>query len=126
VTILETERVATLLRKRQAELTRSLRSRDEIVIERASDALDEVQLKGEREFAVRNLDRESNALGQIHRALSRIGSGTYGMCLHCEEEISSRRLAAVPWAAFCIRCQEKVDRREIEIDESVALLTPAA
>ncbi len=112
VTILETEKVATLLRKRQAELTRSLRSRDEIVIQRASDALDEVQFKGEREFAVRSLDRESNALGQIHGALSRIGSGTYGMCLHCQEEISAKRLAAVPWAAFCIRCQEKIERRD--------------
>ena len=125
MTILETERVATLLRKRQAELTRSLRSRDEIVIERASDALDEVQLKGEREFAVRNLDRESNALGQIHRALSRIATGTYGVCLNCEEDISPKRMAAVPWAAFCIKCQEKVDLREIETDETIELLASA-
>jgi RNA polymerase-binding transcription factor DksA len=35
-------------------------------------------------------------------------------------------MAAVPWAAFCIRCQEKIDLREIEIDEAVELLAPAA
>jgi RNA polymerase-binding transcription factor DksA len=35
-------------------------------------------------------------------------------------------MTAVPWAAFCIRCQEMIDRREIEIDEAIELLAPAA
>jgi DnaK suppressor protein len=126
MTLAETERLASLLRTKQTELSRSLRNRDEIVIEKASDAFDEVQLMGEREFAIRNLDRDSNALRQIHRALSRIANGTYGVCLHCEEEILPKRMAAVPWAAFCIQCQEKIDRREIEIDETTRLLAPAA
>jgi DnaK suppressor protein len=126
MTSTETERIASLLRAKQTELSRSLRNRDEIVIEKASDALDEVQLKEERELAIRNLDRDSNALRLIYRALLRIASGTYGICLHCEEDILPKRMAAVPWAAFCIRCQEKIDRREIEIDEAVELPAPAA
>jgi DnaK suppressor protein len=126
MTLAETERLASLLRTKETELSRSLRNRDKIVIEKASDALDEVQLMGERELAVRNLDRDSNALRQIHRALSRIANGTYGVCLHCEEDISPKRMAAVPWAAFCIKCQEKIDRREIEIDEAIESLAPAA
>jgi RNA polymerase-binding transcription factor DksA len=32
----------------------------------------------------------------------------------------------VPWAAFCIQCQEKIDRREIEVDETLESLAPAA
>ena len=126
MTLTETERLTSLLRTRQMELSRSLHKRDEIVIEKASDALDEVQLMGERELAIRNLDRDSNALRQIHRALSRIKNGTYGVCLHCEEDILPKRMAAVPWAAFCIKCQEKVDHREIDTDETVELLAPAA
>ena len=126
MTLAETERLTSLLRARQTELSRSLRHRDEIVIEKASDALDEVQLKEERELAIRNLDRDSNAFRLIHRALARIANGTYGVCLHCEEEILPKRMAAVPWAAFCIQCQEKIDRREIEIDETTGLLAPAA
>ena len=126
MTLAETERLTSLLRARQTELSRSLRHRDEIVIEKASDALDEVQLKEERELAIRNLDRDSNAFRLIHRALARIANGTYGVCLHCEEEILPKRMAAVPWAAFCIQCQEKIDRREIEIDETTRLLAPAA
>ena len=126
MTLTETERFTSLLRAKHTELSRSLHHRDEIVIEKASDALDEVQLKEERELAIRNLDRDSSALRLIHCALSRIANGTYGVCLHCEEEISPKRMAAVPWAAFCIKCQEMIDRREIEIDETVELPAPAA
>jgi DnaK suppressor protein len=126
MTSTETERLTGLLLAKQTELSRSLRNRDEIVIEKASDALDEVQLKEERELAIRNLHRDSNALRLIYRALLRIANGTYGVCRHCEEDILPKRMAAVPWAAFCIRCQEKIDRREIEIDEAVELLAPAA
>ena len=126
MTLAETERLTGLLRARQTELSRSLRHRDEIVIEKASDALDEAQLKEERELAIRNLDRGSNALRLIHRALARIANGSYGVCLHCEEEILPKRMAAVPWAAFCIQCQEKIDRREIEVDETVESPAPAA
>ena len=114
----------TLETKRQ-ELSGSLRNRDEIVIEKAPDALDEVQLAGERELAIRNLDRDSNMLRQIRRALGRIADGSYGVCLHCDEEISPKRVAAVPWAAYCIKCQEQVDRHEIEVDDNADVFLAA-
>jgi DnaK suppressor protein len=126
MTLTETERLTSLLRIKETQLSRSLRNRDEIVIEKASDALDEVQWRGERELAIRNLDRDANALRQIQRALIRIGDGTYGVCLHCEKDILPKRMAAVPWAAFCIKCQEKIDRHEIEIDGAIDSLAPAA
>ena len=84
----ELEKYKNILEAKQAELTGALRNRDEIVIEKAPDALDEVQLAGERELAIRNLDRDSNMLRQIRRALARIADGSYGVCLHCEEDIS--------------------------------------
>src|SRR6202012_4118700 len=93
----EVDKFKKILEARQAELSGSLRNRDEIVIEKAPDALDEVQLAGERELAIRNLDRDSNMLRQIRRALARIADGSYGVCLHCEEYISPKRIAAVPW-----------------------------
>ena len=127
MTLAGTNRLTNLLLEKQTELSGSLRKRDEIVIEKVSDTLDAVQLMGERELAIRILDRDSNTLRQIRRALSRIANGTYGVCLHCEEDILPKRMAAVPWAAFCIKCQEQIDRREIEIDEPKGgLLAPAA
>lgn len=120
------EKFRNTLETKRAELSGSLRNRDEIVIEKAPDALDEVQLAGERELAIRNLDRDSNMLRQIRRALARIEDGSYGVCLHCDEDISPKRIAAVPWAAYCIKCQEQVDRHEIEVDDNADLFASAA
>jgi DnaK suppressor protein len=86
-----------------------VRNRDGIAIERSSDTFDEVQQATERELAIRNLDRDSNVLRKVRGAIGRIAEGDFGVCMHCEEDISPRRLAAVPWAEFCVRCQEIVD-----------------
>jgi DnaK suppressor protein len=91
-----------------------VRNRDAIAIEKSADALDEVQHASERELAIRNLDRESNLLRNVRLALRRINDGSFGTCLHCEEEISPKRIAAVPWAANCIQCQELADRNKEE------------
>ena len=42
----------------------------------------------------------------IDEALDRLDSGDYGICLSCEEPIPPKRLHAVPWARYCVRCQE--------------------
>jgi DnaK suppressor protein len=104
-----------------------LRNRDGITIEKCPDALDEVQYATERELAIRSLDRDSNLLRNVRAALSRIDEGSFGSCLHCEEDISPKRLAAVPSTAFCIVCQEIVDRSQYEGAETLdELLIPAA
>jgi DnaK suppressor protein len=114
----ELEKYKKILEARQAELARGLRNRDDIAIEKTPDALDEVQLAGERELAIRNLDRESSLLRNVRLALARIADGSYGVCLHCDEEIKPKRLDAVPWTPYCIRCQEAADRHEFESSES--------
>jgi len=116
-----------LLEAKKAEIDASLRNRDEIAIEKTADAIDEVQLAGERELAIRNLDRESILLRNVRAALARIADDSFGTCLHCEEEISPKRLNAVPWAPYCIRCQEAADRHEFQSAESLEeLLADAA
>jgi DnaK suppressor protein len=126
MTSADAQRFTSLLLAKQREISASLYNRNEIVVEKAPDDLDQVQLMSEREFAIRNLDRDSKALRQVRQALLRIADGSYGVCLHCEEEILPKRLAAVPWAAFCIKCQELMDQNEIVVDDTVDLLTPAA
>jgi len=105
----ELSRYRNVLEAKHAEIMQLVRNRDGIAIERSSDSLDEVQQATERELAIRNLDRDSNVLRKVRGALRRITEGDYGVCLHCEEDVSAKRLAAVPWAAFCIRCQEIAD-----------------
>lgn len=50
-------------------------------------------------------------LREIGDALRRIDHGTYGVCAECEEPISSKRLDAVPWARYCVTCQEEIAAR---------------
>jgi len=107
------------LENKQAELAQVLRNREGITIEKSPDALDEVQNAAERELAIRNLDRESNLLRNVRAALARINEGTFGVCLHCEEDISIKRLNAVPWAPYCIQCQEIADKSQEEGTESL-------
>src|SRR6266496_1880235 len=114
----ELNKYKAMLEAKQAELSAGLRNREDIAIEKTPDAIDEVQLAGERALAIRNLDRESNLLRNVKGALARIADGSYGICLHCEEEIKPKRLEAVPWAKFCIRCQEAADRHEFESDSA--------
>ena len=99
-----------LLESKQAELERNLRKLDEIAVETAADPMDNLQLAGERDSAITNLERETGLLGEVRAALERISDGSYGLCLHCGRRISPARLSAVPWAAFCIRCQEALDQ----------------
>ncbi|MBV9503486.1 MAG: TraR/DksA family transcriptional regulator [Acidobacteriia bacterium] len=114
----ELDKYKKMLEAKQAELSLGLRNRDEIVIEKTPDALDEVQLAGERELAIRTLDREASLLRNVRAALRRVADGSYGTCMHCEEDIKPKRLDAVPWAKYCIRCQEAADRHEFETGES--------
>ena len=50
-------------------------------------------------------------LREVSDALHRIDTGHYGVCLECEEEISQKRLDAVPWARYCVTCQEEIAAR---------------
>jgi len=44
----------------------------------------------------------------VNEALDRVLSGDYGICLACERPIPPKRLKALPWARYCVRCQEDV------------------
>ena len=53
-----------------------------------------------------------HTLRLIDAALDRVAAGEFGTCLACGEPISNRRLNAIPWAEYCIGCQENLARRE--------------
>lgn len=61
-----------------------------------------------------SLDYEK--LRRIEEALDRLDSGDYGTCLSCGEPIRERRLDALPWARYCLACQERL---AIEGTESI-------
>ena len=109
-----------ILARKEAELVRVLRKRDDIAIEKSADQMDEIQYAAERDLAIRNVDRESSLLRDVTAALHRIDAGSFGVCVECDSTISPRRLAAVPWAPRCIQCQEAVDRDGLNGTELVS------
>ena len=81
----------------------------------------------DRDLALSRISAEQDALYEIDEAINRIRDGTYGICVHCEEEISPKRLNAVPWTPYCIACQEAADRAHEQGSESLEeLLVNAA
>jgi DnaK suppressor protein len=111
----EMDRFRAIVTARVAEVERVTRQRDAITVERSADQLEEIQAASQRALAVCNLDREFKQLRDARAALLRIQEGTFGTCQECEEDIHPKRLAAVPWATFCIRCQEIIDSNFEEI-----------
>ncbi|MGA2983436.1 MAG: TraR/DksA C4-type zinc finger protein [Terriglobia bacterium] len=87
----------SLLLKKRDEILASTRSEPEALSAR-------VQSPDAVEFAVRTV--ESRTLKEIERALARCAGGTYGVCEACGEDISPNRLKAIPWARYCVTCQE--------------------
>lgn len=60
-----------------------------------------------KEFLFGQTNAERAFLAMIEDALKRIKEGNYGFCPNCEKELQQKRLDAVPWAKYCIDCQEK-------------------
>jgi DnaK suppressor protein len=105
------------LQTKLSEVTQTKGLRDAIAVEQSADPLDTTQRALEREMATVGLDRNATLARQIRAAISRINQGGYGVCLECEEPISQKRLAAVPWAALCIHCQQRADHANRSVDE---------
>jgi DnaK suppressor protein len=47
-------------------------------------------------------------LRQVQEALDRLENGDFGICISCEERIAAKRLQVLPWAKYCVKCQEKI------------------
>jgi DnaK suppressor protein len=62
--------------------------------------------------AIRQHRMDLRKLKLIDAALQRLNSGDFGICDDCGERIPDKRLKAVPWAAYCVPCQDRIDGRQ--------------
>ena len=107
MTKIERTRFREVLKKRQADLEEnSNNGRKALAIEMSADELDRIQQAQERDFALGGLDRTAKLLREVRAAINRTNAGTFGICLDCQKDIGVKRLAAMPWTASCIVCQE--------------------
>ena len=50
---------------------------------------------------------DTELLREIEEALERLRDGSYGTCPDCGMPVSRKRLEAIPWARYCVSCQER-------------------
>jgi len=112
---------ATLKTRKNAYRAMLLKMRQELLAgtRNRPEALSAVQSPDEIEVAVQSVEQDVNVttasvrsrmLRQIDYALERVAGGTYGECQACGEQISLNRLKAIPWAEYCLDCEEKRSR----------------
>ena len=81
----------------------------EDIVDRANNAYN-------RELMFSLSDTERQMVLQIEAALRRMDDGVYGRCTNCGNTINMRRLEAVPYARFCIDCQELAEKGLLETE----------
>ena len=108
---------ASVLRAKLEELSRSFEDRSELAVDTSADPLDVVRASTDRDIRVQTLNMNSRALADVRKAITAIDEGVYGTCEDCEEQISARRLAAIPWATVCVKCQEARDQADRGTDD---------
>ena len=101
-----------VLAAKQSDLKQRIKEmRDRLAINDAGDTLDRVRVINDRESAARAIAFEVRLLRQVEEALREIAAGTFGRCASCDGDIPARRLKAVPWSPYCLRCQEMAEDR---------------
>jgi DnaK suppressor protein len=94
-----------------------LRAGQESADENTDDIVDRANNAYNRELMFSLSDAERGMLLQVENALTRMEEGTYGVCASCGNRIALPRLEAVPWARFCIDCQELAEKGLLEVDQ---------
>ena len=81
------------------------------------DALDRATTDSTKEYLFNKSTQERRLLNLTEIALRRIEERTFGECANCGNAINQKRLEAVPWAQYCVPCQEKFERGELNQEE---------
>jgi DnaK suppressor protein len=95
-----------------------LRAGQESADDGTEDIVDRANNAYNRELMFSLSDNERATLLQIENALARMDEGSYGRCANCGQTINVLRLEAVPWARFCVDCQELAEKGLLEVEAS--------
>ena len=79
---------------------------------------DQAQISHDEFISLKMNNLDYSQLRMVDEALERLDAGDYGICLACEEAVAPKRLLAVPWARYCIKCQDtagaEMDRERVD------------
>lgn len=109
-------------KKEQKVIKDKLLAERSLIIEKLNGndlSVDDAETPDPVDLAVRNYSKnvmlavsenETRQLTLIDEAIMRVEDKEYGSCLNCEKDINAKRLAAIPWARYCLDCQELVEK----------------
>src|SRR5215204_5861816 len=104
------------------EIKERLLAERELLVEKLKGndlSVDDAETPDPVDLAVRNYSKnvmlavsenESRQLTLVDEALLRVEDEEYGTCQNCEKAINQKRLAAIPWARYCLDCQQLVEQ----------------
>lgn len=104
------------------DFKKNLLAERELLIEKLNGndlSVDDSETPDPVDLAVRNYSKnvmlavsenESRQLTLIDEALLRIEDDEFGICQNCQKAVQPKRLAAIPWARYCLDCQELLEK----------------
>jgi DnaK suppressor protein len=123
---IDIQRMKERLEAKQAELQRSISN----LTEAYPTPVDPIEAsEGPQDFEETAVDfletqqeqsvmvNEQALLTEVQQALKRIEEGTYGRCVDCGQPIPEKRLEAIPWAARCVKDEERLEQRNLSQEE---------
>lgn len=96
------------------QLNENQRQSFEFGLEEMPDPVDAAVQDRSQTILLSISESERDLIEQTDAALQRIEMGSYGDCTNCGREIAGVRLDAVPYARYCMNCQEKLERGELD------------
>lgn len=110
---IEMEQLRQKLELQRLEIMHFLSRLDEearsLDVDAAQDSVDQCISNMSKESLFERSSQRKTLLRLVEAAIRRIDDGSFGICFGCGDDIPDRRLRALPWTQFCLRCQEAIE-----------------
>ena len=103
------EEFKRILETRISELNQALATAERETREattKHADPADQAASEYERQSLVHQAAAARQMIKNLTQALERMRQGAFGECVECGGNIEVKRLEAIPWARYCVKCQE--------------------
>jgi DnaK suppressor protein len=110
----KSEHFKALLEARIAQTERAITNSEQEIratSARQADTADQAVAEYERQALAHKAAAARQTLQSLRQALERLVRGTFGECAECGNDIESKRLEAIPWTRYCLKCQEVREHR---------------
>ncbi len=102
-----------IVKEAKSEISKYIRGETKQLVDTALDNGDWSVVDLSEDISLRQLSTHRETLLKIDEALRKIEEGTYGKCEDCSEDITVERLKILPFAIYCVDCQEKKEQLQV-------------